>query len=179
MFCNRSTRPLFTYFGNLSFTVELWKGKTFFKNLRQHEAGNWSKNGPFVGEEFHYCTGVDLFSSPTRPNLFFWHICVVKTLVGRMWCMTFCLPVHLVWGDGAAAGSGAVGAVAGCAWREQGRSQEPPRGSRAPPRPVQRAGWREAVSPCGSPACQMTGENRDIRRYICKYSMSRKRANFI
>lgn len=87
----------------------------------------------------------------------------VKLWVVKMWFKHrhFGLPVRPVWGDGAAAGSGAVGAVAGYAGREQGHSQEHPQGLGAPFPPVQRAGWREVVSLCGSPACQMTEENRE------------------
>lgn len=66
------------------------------------------------------------------------------------------LPVRPVWGDGAAAGSGAVGEEAECAGKVQGRSQAHHQGSGAPFLLVLKAGWREVVSLCGSPACQMT-----------------------
>lgn len=79
-----------------------------------------------------------------------------------MWHMhrNFSSPVRPVWGDGAAAGSGAVDVVAGCAGKEQGHNQEHPQGSGAPFPPVPKAGWTAEVSLCGSPACQMTERNR-------------------
>lgn len=72
----------------------------------------------------------------------------------------FSVPVRPEWGDGAAAGSGAVGAVAGCEGRELGRNLVHPRGSGVPCPPVLKAGWMEVVSLCGSPACQMTEEKQ-------------------
>ena len=76
----------------------------------------------------------------------------------------FSLPVRPVWGDGAAAGSGAVDVVAGCAGKEQGHNQEHLQGSGALFPPVPKAGWRAEVSLCGSPACQMTEGNREKKK---------------
>lgn len=88
---------------------------------------------------------------------------IERSIVLCAWVMNpqhLSVPVRPEWGDGAAAGSGAVGAVAGCEGRELGHNLVLPRGSGVPCPPVLKAGWMEVVSLCGSPACQMTEEKQ-------------------